>query len=364
MHRVLWVLLELHARSGGSAVLMSATSPRSQRDELLAAWFRGRGSEPVPSRCDGYPLVTHLCDKGLEEYAIATRAAMRRSVRVRHESNEHAVVQALIVAANEGRCACWIRNTVRDAITSYETLAATLGDRVELFHARFALGDRLEIEQRVLRRFGKDSNSSDRAGRVLVATQVVEQALDLDFDLLVTDLAPIDLILQRAGRLHRHDRGDRGTPTLWIHGPLPEPDAGPEWLVNALVGTAHVYPDHGQLWLSSRLLAEHGEFAMSEDARHLIEAVYGAAEVDLPQGLRAVNQRAVGRAAVNQAIARANAISPAGGYEADGTDYWRDQHAPTRLGEPTLTLVLADWNGERLKPLVTGSDAVRAQRFP
>ena len=70
----------------------------------------------------------------------------------------------------------------------------------ELFHARFALADRLEKERRVVRTFGKESGE-ERAGKVLVATQVVEQSLDLDFDALVTDLAPVDLLIQRAGRL-------------------------------------------------------------------------------------------------------------------------------------------------------------------
>ena len=66
-------------------------------------------------------------------------------------------------------------------------------------------------------RFGKKSTPQMRVGRILIATQVVEQSLDIDFDVLISDLAPIDLLVQRAGRQHRHDRGDRGDPTFWVN---------------------------------------------------------------------------------------------------------------------------------------------------
>ena len=82
------------------------------------------------------------------------------------------------------------------------------------------MGDRIEKENEVLKFFGKDSTPEIRKGKILVATQVVEQSLDLDFDFMVTDLAPMDLIIQRSGRLHRHNdpakRGKRGVPRLVV----------------------------------------------------------------------------------------------------------------------------------------------------
>ena len=117
-----------------------------------------------------------------------------------------------------------IRNTVGLAQETYLRLRDALkedGITVELFHARFPFGRRKEIEDAVLKRFGKDGGASGAAtSGVLVATQVVEQSLDLDFDVMVSDVAPVDLVLQRAGRLHRHARGLRpagvAEPRLWL----------------------------------------------------------------------------------------------------------------------------------------------------
>lgn len=92
------------------------------------------------------------------------------------------------------------------------------GTEVFLFHARFPAEDRQKREDHVLDIFGKDGSQSGR--KILVATQVAEQSLDLDFDLIATDLAPIDLVLQRAGRLWRHARDLRpvSEPFLLIAG--------------------------------------------------------------------------------------------------------------------------------------------------
>ena len=151
----------------------------------------------------------------------------------------------------EGRCACWVRNTVDDALESYRELSRSFGnEQVMLFHARFAMGDRLGIEHTVLETFGKDITPEIRRGKILVATQVVEQSLDLDFDLMITDLTPMDLIIQRAGRLHRDDdpikRGNRGTPRLIVLTPSFDGIPTAEWYSAAFPKGAYVYPHHGQ----------------------------------------------------------------------------------------------------------------------
>jgi CRISPR-associated endonuclease/helicase Cas3 len=120
---------------------------------------------------------------------------------------------------DDGGCAACIVNTVAEAQQFFAGLrsATTIQEPTELilFHARFPLRQRLAIERRIQAAFGRSgrrerdrSNGGDaRPPRaIVVATQVLEQSLDVDFDYLLSDLAPIDLLLQRAGRLHRHER--------------------------------------------------------------------------------------------------------------------------------------------------------------
>jgi CRISPR-associated endonuclease/helicase Cas3 len=133
---------------------------------------------------------------------------------------------ALETALVLGGCAAVIRNTVGEAQQTFAVLRGALRPRgfdVRLFHARFLFDDRQRIEREALDCFGKGpgglpANPKRPQKAVLVATQVIEQSLDLDFDLMVSDVAPIDLVLQRVGRLHRHDRPERPikTPVLWL----------------------------------------------------------------------------------------------------------------------------------------------------
>jgi CRISPR-associated endonuclease/helicase Cas3 len=357
MRRVLCVLIELHARAGGSVILLSATLPLSQRQELINAWQHGRGKEPAILSSRRYPLVTRIGSEDAAEWPIDTRAGLHRTIRVIQEHEIQAVVREIVRAARSGLCVVWIRNTVTDAIQMYEALRTELGDQVDLFHARFTLADRLAIEQRVLNRFGPRSRPADRSGQVLVATQVVEQSIDLDFDFMVSDVAPIDLLLQRVGRLHRHARGERGQPVLMVHGPLPEVDAGSDWLRAVLPGTAAVYDDHGALWLGTRAITRVATFQTPGAARTLVDEVYESdAEDSMPEELARVHQRALGNAAADRAKGRANAISLTGSYEVDGPDWWRDEYTPTRLGEPTVTFAIGVFDGQRIGPINRTAD--------
>jgi len=372
MQRLLSVLLEAHAAAGGSAILLSATLPRSQRRGLLFAFARGAGWAPTElstEETDPYPLLTHRHAGGLDQHTVEASATARRRVAVRelHTSEE---VEAIVIAAvAAGQCACWIRNTVNDARSSYSELRGSHPDwPIELFHARFCLGDRLDVEGRVLDRFGPESGADQRRGQVLIATQVVEQSLDLDFDVLITDLAPIDLLIQRAGRLHRHPRDvegnrtegkdRRGVPVLYVHGPLWEAEPEKDWLTDSLPGTAAVYKnDDGRLWLGLRLLREEGGFAMLEDARRLIEGVYGPdAELEIPDSLLTSTLAADAEASAKRTVADLNVVALAEGYTAEGA--WRDEGStPTRLGEPTTTVFLARREGGMVSPWRGGEGA-------
>ena len=135
-------------------------------------------------------------------------------------------------AARQGQAVLRIRNTVGDAIETYDRLSRQ-HDCIELFHARYAQIDRQQREGEVLARYGLKSGPEQRLGWLLVATQVVEQSLDLDFDLIVSDIAPVDLLIQRAGRLWRHTRPDRAPSAcqqLVVVTPEPVADPTARWL--------------------------------------------------------------------------------------------------------------------------------------
>lgn len=116
-------------------------------------------------------------------------------------------------ALREGGCAGVIVNTVRKA----QDLAARLREElpefeVLVFHAQFLMPDRAEKEQRLMERIGKRSTPAQRDRLIVVGTQVLEQSLDIDFDYMITELCPMDLLLQRIGRLHRHPGRARPQP--------------------------------------------------------------------------------------------------------------------------------------------------------
>lgn len=364
VHRLLSVLLRFHAAAGGSAILLSATLPEKMRAELLEAFAQGRNIETIePSVNNAYPMLTRWNGSdGVVTHAVAASGRVTRHVEVKLVHEPDAALALILEVVQTGRCVCWIRNTVNDAIQVYSELLSTLGDKVELFHARFMMGDRLDIERAVQSRFGIRSDSAQRRGRVLIATQVAEQSLDLDFDVMISDLAPIDLLIQRAGRLHRHPRdsdgnikaegGDkRGLPRLTVLSPNPIPDAGRNWLNRLLPGTAAVYPDHAALWRTARLVQERGALCMPDDARLLIEGVYGQDGIPVPEELASVGREVEGRDKADSSLATYNSLDFSEGYRAGSQLWFPEAQTPTRLGEPTSQLCLLEWNDERLRPL-------------
>lgn len=136
-----------------------------------------------------------------------------------------------------------------------------------------------------------------RTARLIVATQVIEQSLDLDFDLVVTDLAPIDSILQRAGRLWRHTGRARpiAEPELAVVSPDPFGLVDTRWMRDALPRTAHVYKDHGILWRTARELFARRCLRVPESVRAAIDTVYATDDGDMPVALERVRNDAIGR---------------------------------------------------------------------
>lgn len=268
-------------------VLLSATLPSERRAALARAWLGTGGNDESASASamagddlstaieHPYPLVSVTAPGGSATCALDAPPPSR-SVGLEYSS--HAaddlaattdVAARLVKAARAGARVVWIRNTVREAQQAFRVVAGLAGD-VEhiLFHARYRGVDRSGIEQRVLERFGKTAPSG---GRVLIATQVVEQSLDLDFDELHTDLAPIDLLFQRAGRLHRHERARLAgfeAPHLVVHGP-----SGSN-LAELRFGPSRFVYDAGTLWLAARALRTRTALDLPGDIRPLVEESY------------------------------------------------------------------------------------------
>ena len=375
MQNLLEVLLTFHARAGGSAILLSATLPGRMKQALLAAFAKGLDQRVPLAEPEGYPLVTSWSGAHpdcLSQVRVATRADVQRRVQVRSSDDTEEVTAAIRAALADGRCVCWVRNTVADALVAFAQFQPELApDHLLLFHARFALRDRLEMEERVLATFGRHSTGAQRAGRLLIATQVVEQSLDVDFDLLVTDLAPIDRVVQRAGRLRRHRRAadgtpltdastpdQRGVPWLWVLTPPWTEEPAADWYKAAFPKAAAVYEHHGQNWLSARALrgaagVGQGSFTMPDDARRLIEGVFGA-DAEIPPGLDANAVAVLGQGYADQSQAQMNTLKLAPGYRRGGIDWWAEAKTPSRLGEASSNVTLARWQDGALRPWVDG----------
>ena len=353
MQREMERLIEFQAGLGGSAILLSATLPLSIRKRLMDAFAKGLGTgDAIPvSRMD-YPMAT-VCAADVRTYAsVAGQAGRARALPVRFLRSSEEALRKVEQAAVAGKSVLYIRNTVDDALDAHAELRAR-GLDPHLFHARFALVDRLAIEKRVVETFGKRSKSAARAKQVLVATQVVEQSLDLDFDALITDLAPIDLLIQRAGRLWRHNRPERkGQLELLVVGPDPVADADEKWFGRAFPRAQYVYRDHARLWLTARTLEESGAIVSPTGLRALIESVYGdEAEAGLPSALQGIFFDAEGRAGAERGIATTNTLNLARGYVRDGGAWDLDVRTPTRLVDDLqVTLRLASVRDGRVEP--------------
>jgi len=311
---------------------------------------------------DEYPSLIHLSEERIEEHALSTRPDLKRNVRTEFLHSAEQALETVLEWQSQGKAVCWIRNTVGDAIDAFEELRNKMdASKLYLFHARFALGHRLDREQQVLQVFGKKGDAAQREGAVLVATQVVEQSLDLDFDEMVSDLAPIDLLIQRAGRVHRHTRRERKCeiPVLTVLAPPFEENPATGWYRDFSTRASHVYPDHANLWRTQRLLMNKGGWDQPGDLRDLIELVYGDDAVPAPAELETWQDAETAAGWAKGALARNSALKFEEGYAQASGDWTTEEAAPTRLGEPTVVLRLGLVRSDcRIAPLCDTS------RFP
>lgn len=234
LHLLRWLLA-----MGTSVILLSATLPPKTRRQL---------AELVGKEVSGldmtYPrLSVYLPDEPVRQLPFKADAKRRLSIRLQPVAAELLAIKiALDTHLSDGGYALALTNTVQRAQDLYQSYGEgepllqgdqpigkrlSDGTAIYLFHARFPANARQQREDAVLGIFGPPSpDACAREGRkILIATQVAEQSLDLDFDLIATDLAPIDLLLQRAGRLWRHARDVRplAAPVLIVAGLQEDP---------------------------------------------------------------------------------------------------------------------------------------------
>jgi len=204
-------------------IVLSATLPSEKRLMVIEAYLNrsfapkltndplGRSTcTPVQlpewSACRDYPLITYT-DGGETKHKAVVTDSVPREVCLDYLTND-ALLDRLDDLLSDGGCAGVMVNTVKRAQELARALRERFGEEtVRLLHSRFLAPDRAEKERELLKELGKpDADRQRPAKRIVVGTQVLEQSLDIDFDVLVTDICPMDLLLQRIGRLHRHNR--------------------------------------------------------------------------------------------------------------------------------------------------------------
>ena len=290
MRRILKSLLDAHLGAGGYALLMSATLGSVARQQWLSGGRPNTGDALSLDAAinSAYPAVSTM-SRGSESMTAVGKNDEEKTVRVDGVPLMHnfdRVAERALRAARDGAKVLIVRNTVDYAIDTQRAVrqAAMDSDHGLLFrckgkstlhHGRFASDDRRLLDRSVEERLGKDRAAG---GVIVVGTQTLEQSLDIDADLLITDLCPVDVLLQRIGRLHRHRRNDRPTgydmPTCVVL--VPEGDNLSQLLRpgpgrNGLGPHGMVYPDLRTLEATRRLIIEQQQWSIPNMNRDLVE---------------------------------------------------------------------------------------------
>jgi CRISPR-associated endonuclease/helicase Cas3 len=225
MTRLLSAVLDHHLAAGGHAMLMSATLGTESRLRLTKTPFRDDDlPQPEDAQKIGYPLVTHVSadrDDPMPEVTKPSGYCKEVSMTAKRMADDpNAIARRAIKAARAGARVLVIRNLVEDCRRVQEAIEKRLGDEASEFlltvgntpvphHSRYAADDRKRLDAAIEHAFGEedeDGNEIPIRGVIAVTTQTVQMSLDISASLMMTDLCPVDVLLQRIGRLHRHDR--------------------------------------------------------------------------------------------------------------------------------------------------------------
>lgn len=346
----------LHAL-GSSVIIMSATLPEATRIKILHAYGAPKAALPTAS----YPRVYRVSQNQATVEHFAADPSRDKQLQLKaHSDTTHDIAQTLLTQSELGGCVVYIANTVQRAQEVYSLLRAQRdAAELRLFHARFPIWQRQALEQDIVSLFAQGSRCRpDRM--IVVATQVIEQSLDLDFDLMISDLAPMDLLLQRAGRLHRHQRsvlvrGAHTKPTLYIAGLTDEALPSPDLLASASHKSA-MYDAY--ILCKTYLFCQHNpSICLPADIDRAVEEVYSVPVSKLPyaptpevqEKVQAYDKQSQEQKKEHETNARAVLIGSPNqtGWintnkvaRSDDENSWGDLKAVTRLGEPSLQIVL------------------------
>lgn len=264
-----------------SAILLSATLPRGLKEKLLSSYTGN-------SQSNAYPLISHTDLSAHTQELTLPKQETNKIVSIKTWFSDNLLptktqFQQINDWILQGAMVGIICNTVKDAQRLYHQITASFPSlTVDLFHARYTFNDRKKLEDKALKDYGKDAQ---RSGRLLIATQVIEQSLDLDFDVLISQIAPIEFLMQRMGRLWRHDRTntslyprtDAVKAPLFITllpGTIITEDTTAEQLKHHFQGSGYVYQNTRLLYRTEQYITPLKELAFPECYREAIDYVH------------------------------------------------------------------------------------------
>jgi CRISPR-associated endonuclease/helicase Cas3 len=324
-------LLKAHLNNGGQALLLSATlgstarsrylalAPKEKKPQAKTMSFKAACAVPYPAISDHNKTRAVAATGNAKEVAWATHDII---------DSPDKIADKAIDAARLGAKVLVIRNTVSSAIATFKAVEAktpellfTVNGIHTLHHSHFSRQDRPVMDKAIEAQLGKHRPPG---ALIVVGTQTLEQSLDIDADVLITDLCPMDVLLQRVGRLHRHNRPASERPAAF--------QAAQAWVLtptghdlNPLIGKSQhglgmfhdgggVYADLRMLEATRALLVERPVVSIPDDNRYLVEAATHhdkLVEIQERQGVawQTLGQKIEGVIGAHQTFARLHALN-------------------------------------------------------
>lgn len=256
---------------GGTVIILSATLTAEAKRKFL-----GENSCASLTSRSSYPLITIAEPEKPLEF-IEFQPEKTDTVKIRHTGDDSAAMREALKHALRGEQVLWIENTVFGAQNIYKQLACgPQGIEVGLIHSRFPAFLRREQESKWVDLLGKNGADNRRKhGRILVATQILEQSVDVDADFLISRLAPGDMLFQRIGRLWRHEKLNAVRPQQAKREMLlliPEECSAPE----QIQGNTHILLPYDPYWMlrTCEIWKEMNEVHIPDDIRPVLEKIY------------------------------------------------------------------------------------------